>query len=262
MSDAEKTILTEARSHVLHIGLNRAAKRNAFDLAMLEQLAGALTDLEKNDDLRAGVIYAVGEHFTAGLDLANVVPRFLSGEPLVPEGQVDPWAVFGRRRTKPLVVAARGRCLTLGIELILAADIAIAASDTQFGQIEIRRGIFPFGGGTWRFPARVGWGNAMRWLLTGDTFDAAEAHRIGLVQEVVAPGAEHERATTIAETIARQAPLGVYATLASAWQAEREGNAAAAQGLIPTLTRLTQSEDAQEGFASFIERRDAVFKGR
>ena len=85
-----------------------------------------------------------------------------------------------RKRTKPLVVAVNGKCLTVGIELILAADICIAAEDATFAQIEIKRGIFPFGGATLRFPERAGWGNAMRWLLTGDEFDAKEAFRIGL----------------------------------------------------------------------------------
>ena len=75
-----------------------------------------------------------------------------------------------------MVAAAHGRCLTLGIELLLAADIRIAAADTRFAQIEVLRGIYPFGGATIRLPRQTGWGNAMRWLLTGDEFDATEAH--------------------------------------------------------------------------------------
>lgn len=118
-------------------------------------------------------------------------------------------------------MAVQGLCFTLGIELILAADIAVAAEGTRFAQIEIKRGIFPFGGATLRFHQRAGWGNAMRWLLTGDEFDAREAWRMGLVQEVVEPGRQHERALAIAETVARQAPLGVQATLASARQIHR-----------------------------------------
>ena len=85
-----------------------------------------------------------------------------------------------RSRTKPLVAAVHGKCLTLGIELLLASDVRIAAENATFAQIEIKRGIFPFGGATLRFPEAAGWGNAMRWLLTGDEFDAKEALRIGL----------------------------------------------------------------------------------
>src|SRR4029434_949396 len=98
---------------------------------------------------------------------------------------------------------------------MLATDIRIAAASTQFGQIEIKRGIYPVGGATLRFPREVGWGNAMRWLLTGEEFGADEALRIGLVQEVVDAGAERDRAIALAESIAAQAPLGVQATLAS-----------------------------------------------
>lgn len=257
-----ETITTEVRDHVLHIGLNRVAKRNAFDLDMLESFAKAVTALELDAEIRCGVVFAHGDHFTGGLDLAAVAPKFVSGESVVPEGLVDPWAVFGAPRTKPLVVAVQGRCLTLGIELILASDVCVAAQDTRFAQIEVKRGILPFGGATMRFPAAAGWGNAMRWMLTGDEFGAEEALRMGLVQEVVPVGAQHERAAAIAEAIARQAPLAVQATLASARRAVLEGHAAAARELVPALRSLMTSEDAQEGMVSFLERRDAVFKGR
>lgn len=86
--------------------------------------------------------------------------------------------------SKPVVVGLQGTCLTLGIELALASDVVLAERSTRFGQIEVTRGILPFGGATLRFPRAVGWGDAMRWILTGDLFDAEEAHRIGLVQEL------------------------------------------------------------------------------
>ena len=163
------------------------------------------------------MLVAHGEHFTAGLDLVDVGPAIAEGRDPFPADGRDPWRLDGDW-TKPVVAAAHGRCLTLGIELLLAADVRIAAADTRFAQIEVLRGIFPFGGATIRLPRQTGWGNAMRWLLTGDEFDAAEAHRIGLVQEV-ADGADaaRARAVEIAHTIAdRAAPLGVRATLASA----------------------------------------------
>jgi enoyl-CoA hydratase/carnithine racemase len=158
------------------------------------------------------------------------------------------------------VIAVHGRCLTLGIELCLAHDVVIAADNTRFAQIEIKRGIFPFGGATFRFVQQAGWGNAMRWLLTGDEFDAKEAHRIGLVQEVTEPGKQLERAIAIAETIAAQAPLGVQATIASARKSLNEE--AAARALLPEIVRLMQTEDARDGLMSFLERRTARFSGR
>ena len=156
----------------------------------------------------------------------------------------------------------QGTCLTLGIELILASDIAVAARGTRFGQIEVTRGILPFGGATLRFPRAVGWGNAMRYILTGDLFDAAEAHRIGLVQEVVEDGEQFDRALELAERIAAQAPLAVQAALANAKRAVRDGDAAAEAELQPALVRLVGSEDARIGMEAFLTRTEARFVGR
>ena len=256
------TVTLEREEHVLVMGLNRPDKRNAFNLAMLADLSRAYALLESDDTLRAGVLVAHGEHFTAGLDLVDVGPAIAGGRDPFPADGRDPWRLDGDW-TKPVVAAAQGRCLTLGIELLLAADVRIAASDTRFAQIEVLRGIFPFGGATIRLPRQAGWGNAMRWLLTGDEFDGAEALRIGLVQEI-ADGADaaQARAREIAHTIAeRAAPLGVQATLASAHLARTHGDAAAVDQLRPEVTRLFGTVDAAEGVQSFIERRPARFGG-
>jgi enoyl-CoA hydratase/carnithine racemase len=161
-----------------------------------------------------------------------------------------------------VVIAVQGICLTLGIELILASDIAVAAESTEFAQIEVARGILPFGGATIRFPRAVGWGNAMRWILTGDSFDAAEALRIGLVQEVVPTGTQYARALELAKRVAAQAPLAVQAALANAKLALREGDAAAEAQLQPELVRLVATEDSQIGMRAFLTRTKAEFIGR
>ena len=261
MSQAPR-ITQDVREHVLLIGLDRADKRNAFDLAMLRGLADAMTRFEDDPELRCALLFGSGEHFTAGLDLAEVGPAVARGEPLFPADAVDPLGLYGRVRSKPLVIALQGWCLTIGIELALAADIRVAATDTRFGQIEIKRGIFPFGGATLRMPQQLGWGNAMRYLLTGDTFDAAEALRIGLVQELCEPGQQVERALKIAQTIARQAPLGVRGTLRSARVALEMGPAAALAPMLADTRAIMTSEDAAEGLRSFVERREARFTGR
>lgn len=245
--------------HVFEIRLARPDKLNAFDLAMLRQLAKAMTRYEEDPELRCAVLVAEGRGFTAGLDLAEVGPAVAAGAPLFPEGWVDPLGL-GRRRSKPLVMGVHGWCLTIGVELCLAADIRVAAPDTRFGQIEIRRGIFPFGGATIRWPAESGWGDAMRWLLTGEELGAAEAHRIGLIQEIADD--PRARARVLAATIARRAPLGVQATLRNAWLARTEGPEAAQAALPAEARALFATEDAQEGMRSFVERREAEFKGR
>lgn len=255
----EQKIITEQRGHLLLIGFNRAAKMNAFDADMLGQLAEAYGEMERNSEIRCGVIYALGDHFTAGLDLADVAPKMADGTLDFRNVAIDPWALHGPKRTKPTVIAVQGRCLTLGIELCLAQDVCIAAENARFGQIEVKRGIFPFGGASLRLVQTAGWGNAMRWLLTGDEFDAKEAHRIGLIQEVVEVGKQLDRAIEIATTIAAQAPLGVQATLASARQIVDDE--AAAQALLPEIMRLMKSKDAREGMMSFLERRPAQFTG-
>jgi enoyl-CoA hydratase/carnithine racemase len=229
---------------------------------MLRELAEAYTYYEENPELRCAHLFAHGSNFTSGLDLAEVGPAVAAGGSLWPEGEVDPLQISGAARTKPLVFAAQGWCLTIGTELALASDIRLAATGTRFGQIEIKRGIFPFGGATLRLPLVAGWGNAMRYLLTGDVFEADEAHRIGLVQEVVEEEELFERSLALAEKVAAQAPLAAQATLVSARMAVEDSFQAASEGLIPEAQRLMETRDAHEGMMSFVERRDARFEGR
>src|SRR6266567_2655151 len=260
--DAE-AVTVERRGHVLLMGLNRPSKRNAFNLAMIDQLAAAYHELETDDEIRCGVLFGHGEHFTGGLDLAEVGPVIgQGGLPFSRPGRRDPWRKDGVWTT-PVVAAVQGWTMTLAIELLLAADVRIAASDARFAQVEINRGIYAFGGASVRLPRDAGWGNAMRWLLTGEPYDAREAHRIGLIQEVVEPGRQLDRSVELAHAIAtKSAPLGVKKTLESAHRARLEGEAAAFARLEPDMAELFETEDGREGLRSFIERREARFTGR
>ena len=260
MSDSTLTI--ESRDNVLLVGLSRAAKRNAFNMQMLKDLSGAFGKLEDDPELRCLVLFAHGDHFTAGLDLADVGPHVAAGGSLLVEGGVDPLDLFGRRRVKPVVIAMQGYCYTVAVELALAADVVVAARDARFTQFEVRRGIMPFGGATLRFAQVAGYQNAMRYMLTGDFFDAEEARRMGIVQEITEPGAQVERALAIGETIARQAPLAVQATRASSRVALEKGPEAALAELMTAARGLMSTEDAAEGLRSFVERREANFRGR
>jgi enoyl-CoA hydratase/carnithine racemase len=256
-------ITTQRDGHVLLIGVNRPAKRNAFDLATIDALGAAYEILGTDDQLRAGLLFAHGDHFSAGLDLAEVGPAVAEHGPAVICGshRFDPFAVWRDPVPKPVVMAVNGIAYTLSIELALAADIVVAADDVRFRQLEIGRGIMPFGGATFRAPEQLGWGNAMRFLLTAEEFGAADALRIGLVQEVVPAGAHVERARELAQLIARQAPLGVQATLASARIGRDQGQAAARDHIASLLPGILRSEDAAEGLRSFTERREARFTG-
>ncbi len=159
-------------------------------------------------------------------------------------------------------MAVQGWCLTIGIELMLASDICVAAPDARFAQMEVRRGIMAFGGATLRLHRVAGWGNAMRWLLTGGEFDATEAHRIGLVQEVSRPDGALDAAIAIAEEVAAQAPLAVQASRSAALTAIQSGQEAALGQLMTAARGLMTTADAREGVMSFMERREAVFTGK
>lgn len=257
-------LTVEARDHVLFMGLNRPAKRNAFDLDLFRSLSLAYGELERNRELRCGVLFAHGDHFTGGIDLPQWAPRFADGKFIDPaEGGMDPLALDELKTVnKPIVMAVQGWCLTIGLELLLATDIRVAASNTRFAQIEPKRGIYAIGGATVRLHQEIGWGNAMRYLLTSDELSASEALRLGLVQEVVPVGAQLTRARDIAMNIAAQAPLAVQATLRSARIARSQGAPAAIARLAPDMVPLLSSEDAKEGIQSFIERRAGIFTGR
>ena len=239
----------------------RSATRSTWPRST--QLAAAYERFGADRELRVGVLFAHGDHFSAGLDLGDVAPAVAKRAPqaLAGPGRYDPFGVWGEQVPKPVVMAVQGIAFTLSIELALAADVVVAADDVRFRQLEIARGILPFGGATIRAPARLGWGNAMRFLLTAEEFGAAEALRIGLVQEV-APAPQHlARARAIAQLIARQAPLGVMGTLANARVAREAAEREAVKHLGENVPRVLRSADAAEGVRSFLERRAGHFTG-
>ncbi|MEZ7827334.1 MAG: enoyl-CoA hydratase-related protein, partial [Aquiluna sp.] len=142
-------ITLETQGHILLIGLNRPEKLNAADEQMLHELSLAYGKLDTDHNLRVGLVFAHGDHFTAGLDLQDVGPKLAAGKlQMVPEGGLDPWGITTKQVSKPVVMATRGTCFTLGVELALASDVVVAATDSRFAQLEVSRGIMPFGGGT------------------------------------------------------------------------------------------------------------------
>lgn len=259
--DHQGKVSREIRDHIMLIGLDRAEKRNAFDSYMIHELSVALTEYEDGDDLRCAVIFAHGEHFTAGLDLVELQPKLASGVFHFNPNEINPWGTSSRKRTKPVIVAVQGYCYTAGIELMLNADLVIAQDNTQFAQMEVQRGILPFGGATIRFVQAAGWTKAMRYLLTGAPFSAQDALAMNLITEISAT-APLDRALELAEHICRAAPLAVQATLASAQEATLQGAEVAFSNLQLHLNPLLHSQDAQEGVMAMLERRAPKFKGK
>jgi enoyl-CoA hydratase len=251
-------ITTEVHERVLVITIDRPAKYNGFTPKMLHELAAAYTRLEHDSELWVGLLMAAGNHFTAGLELS----KFDITDPLMQPGQIDPLDLQGERRTKPIVAAVQGICFTIGIELMLAADIVVAERSVRFAQLEVQRGLMAYGGATIRMVERAGWGNAMRYLLTGDEFDGETAMWLGFVQELVDEGQGRARALALATRIAEQAPLAVRASRRSAQLAVEHGLSAAVAAFPQQLATLAASEDFAEGVRSFVERRAGLYIGR
>lgn len=256
-------IKTIVHGAVLEIRVDRAQKLNALSPDMYREICLALGQLERDPSLRVALLCAEGKHFTAGIELDLWAPIFAAGQGFpLPEGGIDLFGLSGPRCSKPLVMAVQGYCYTWGVEMMLTTDVRIASEDTRFAMLEVKRGLYPCGGATLRLPRQMGWGNAQRYLLTGDPWSAAEAYRTGLVQQLVPPGEQYAAALDVASRIAAAAPLGVRAVLKSTRLAWTDGEGAANARLFDDMPAIMSSQDLQEGVRSFLERRDAVFEGR
>jgi enoyl-CoA hydratase len=259
------TINIKTEEHIMLIEVDRPKKYNAMTQEMYHQIARAYFMLDANDDARVGLVYAVGPHFTSGLELTDWGGTFDAGKgfPFVKENEIDPFYMMSDARCrKPIIMAVQGYCYTWGFEMMLGTDIRVAATDTRFGMLEVRRGFFPAAGATLRLPKEIGWGNTQRYMLTGDEMSASEAYRLGLVQHLTEPGRQFDKAMDIARRVAKAAPLGVQSALRSCRVATLEGEEAAKAIIYRDVAQVMESEDMQEGIMSFIERRDAVFKGK
>jgi enoyl-CoA hydratase len=151
----------------------------------------------------------------------------------------------------------------MGHELYLVADIRVAAADTRFGQDENTHGRFPGGGATIRFVREAGWGNAMRYMLTGDHWSAEEAFRMGVVQEIARTRDKAlETGIKVAEKITACAPLGIKATSASAHLAIDSSQAEALAKLTAQYGALYRTEDFEEGRRAEAEGRPPIYQGK
>jgi enoyl-CoA hydratase len=246
---------------ILLIGVRQETDR--VELSSVIGLGRLMYILDHDEALRVAVLYSQGADFVGGiLDPESWAPVLRTGKFPEMSRFVNPVGTIPPRREKPLVVAVQGKCLGAGHELFLAADIRVAASDTVFAQPEVTRGHFPAGGAPITFVREAGWGNAMRYMLTGEEWGADEAYRMGLVQYVTPPGKQLERAIEVARKISAAAPLGVRATISSAHRALSEGQEAAFAALFPELARLAQSDDHEEYFRAIREKRAPAFHGR
>jgi enoyl-CoA hydratase len=213
-------ITVELRGQVILIGINRPQIYNRIDPEAFRALAKAYFEFEHDPSLRVAVLFAHGDDFSRGIDVDAFTELAKTGSPTaLGPGMIDPLGK-SQRLSKPLVAVVHGDTWNMGHEFFLTADIRIASSDVRFGQDENTHGRFPGGGSTVRFVREAGWGNAMRYMLTGDHWGAEEAFRMGLIQHIALdPQSALEAGLVVASKIARCGPLGIESTLLSAHMA-------------------------------------------
>jgi enoyl-CoA hydratase/carnithine racemase len=250
----------ERDGRVATITLDRPDKHNAMDLEMYREISQRLAEIDRDDTIWAGIVTGAGDRaFTAGADLTTVhqAGREASGWRATRAERFD----LGLEVQKPLIAAVNGYCLAGGLELALVCDIRIASERAQFGTPEVRWNLL-HGFGAQLLPGIVGLSNAMYMLLTGSFIGAAEAHRIGLVQEVVPHERVLDRARELAGQICRNGPMAVRMTKELVLRSRDMTMADGIRYYQSLMTAVDASEDLEEGTKAFAERRQPAFKGR
>ena len=256
-------VLLDLQDGVATLTLSRPEAMNAIDPDMRAELREAWRRVADDDAVRCVVLTGAGEKaFCTGADLKKTMPPAESFAQLSFTGHGQPHMTAGMDMDKPIVCAINGDAFGAGLELALACDIRIAARHARFGLPEVQLGTLPGGGGTQRLPRLVSASDAMKILLTGDRFDAAEALRIGLVSEVVEAADLMPAALAMARRIAQNAPLSVRAIK----RLVRTGMEMPLEQALETehyvFGLLRDTEDRLEGRRAFQEKRAPVYRGR
>jgi enoyl-CoA hydratase len=252
-------IRVDREDAVAVVTVDRQDALNALDVATLTELRDRLRELAEDDGVRAVILTGAGEKaFVAGADI-----KYMSG---LDVGQAKEWGALGHEAgrlletmPKPTIAAVNGFALGGGCELALACDIRYAASNAKLGQPEVNLGIIPGWGGTQRLARVCGLGVAKELIFTGRVVDADEALRIGLVNAVHDPVLDKARET--AALLASKSPIALRLMKDLANRALGGDHAANLEAEGDSFGELFSSEDAKEGLAAFVEKREPVFKG-
>lgn len=260
-------IIYETRDNIAYITIDRPQAMNALGPAQQEEIIQVWQNFRDDPDALVAIVTGAGDGaFCAGADLKTYTP--LLGERSSYEIRQDAnragfgGITRGLEIWKPIIAAVNGYALAGGLELALACDIRIASDNAQFGCSEVRRGFHHCDGGTVRLPLIVGLGNALKLQLTGESIDADEALRIGLVSEVTTLPDLIPTAERYARTIASNSPLGVRSAKESMLRNLGHALEDALRFENILFSSLTQTEDYKEGPAAFAEKRPPVWKGR
>ena len=263
MTDSD-VIRTRTEGHIFEVTLDRP-KANAIDLVTSQRMGATFKSFRDDPDLRVCIVRTAGEKFfSAGWDLKAAA----AGDSVVGDYGVGGFAGLQELRdlNKPVIAAVEGMCVGGGFELALSCDMILATEASSFALPEIRAGTLA-DAATIKLPKRIPYHVAMDMLFTGRWMDCAEAHRWGLVNEVMSAGATlYERAWELARLLASGPPLVFAAIKEVAREAEamkfQDAMNRVTKMQLPTVDTLYHSEDGQEGFRAFAEKRDPVWKGR
>jgi enoyl-CoA hydratase len=261
MATSYHNIEVAAADGIATVTVNRPDKLNALNAATIDELGDAFRALAADDEVRGAILTGAGpKAFVAGADIAELAQMGpLSGVRVSRAGQ----RVFRtiERLQKPVVAAVNGFALGGGLELALACHLRIASSNAKFGLPEVKLGIIPGYGGTIRLPRIIGRGRALELILTGDMIDAAEAHRIGLVNRVVAQDALADEARALLTKIVANGPVALALALEAVALGESTSADEAQLFESNLFGLLASTSDMREGMTAFMEKRKAEFRG-
>jgi enoyl-CoA hydratase len=259
---ALETVLYEKKDAIVYVTVNRPKVLNALNRQTWTDLRTAFEAARDDGDVRGVILTGAGEKaFIAGADISELAH--------VTAVEAERSSGFGQavlnlieNLGKPVIAAINGFALGGGCETAMACTIRIAAENAKFGQPEVKLGLVPGGGGTQRLPRLVGKGRALQLILSAEIIDATEAHRIGLVNEIVPAAELIPRAETILKQIFANAPIAVQYSL----EAVNKGlETSQAEGLSLEASFFgicAATEDKKEGTTAFLEKRPAKFQGR
>lgn len=250
-------VLFEVSDGIAVITINRPQVRNAVNEAVTRGIADAMKIVEQSGDIAVAIITGAGDRsFSAGADLTTIA----AGRVADLRTDAGGFAGFVRLpRTTPVIAAVNGFALAGGCEIVLACDMVIAVEESQFGLPEVRRGIVAAAGGMFRLPRAIPRTKAAELILTGMTIDAAEAHRLGLVNHVVKKSELMGTARTLAARIAQNAPLAVRQSLGVLRRSEGLHDESCWQISEQASERVLNSQDVVEGAVAFTEKRAPIW---
>jgi enoyl-CoA hydratase len=258
---AYETLLFEVNAGVALITINRPDKLNALNDRVIAELGDVASRLASDGTIGGAILTGAGKAFAAGADIGELADQGpFDGKARALAGQ----AVLRRLETcgKPVIAAVNGFALGGGCELAMACHLRVASQTAKFGQPEVKLGIAPGYGGTQRLPRLVGKGVALELILTGEMIDAAEAHRIGLVNRVVPPQDLPSATEALLRNILSKGPLAVRLALEAV---ERGLDMSLEEGLLLEANHfglLAATADMKEGLSAFLEKRPPKFQGR